>query len=69
MSRVFAEGNIACRNCMWWHQEDSEEEWGDCHNVHQNDYSKAMIVEEKVNLMTEASHFCGDYTAAGELAT
>lgn len=70
MARVFSEGNVSCQNCMWWHQtDDDDDDWGTCHNVHQNDYSKAMIVEDKVDLLTDASHFCGDYSPSGELSS
>jgi hypothetical protein len=70
MGRIFAEGNVACQNCMWWHaNEEDDDNWGECHNVSQNDYSNAMIVADDGVLLTNATHFCGDFQAGSDVNT
>ena len=67
MIRSFSKDNVACQHCMWWHaNEDDDDHWGECHNVSQNDYSKAMLSNDGDSLWTEATHFCGDFQAGTE---
>lgn len=69
MGRLFAEGNIACQNCAWWvRNETDEDDWGECQNAQQNDYSKAMVIADDAVLLTEATHFCGDFDPIPEVS-
>lgn len=69
MGRIFAENNVACQNCAWWtlSDDDDDDRWGECSNAQKNDYSKAMIISGDSVLLTEATHFCGDFDPAPEI--
>lgn len=70
MSRIFAENNVACQHCAWWNPGDEDDDgyWGECGNTDANDYSKAMIVSGNGVLLTEATHFCGDFSPSPEVS-